>query len=77
MEIDLLTSLTRHENIISMREWFEDDENFIIIFDRPKTHKDLFGKLNDQLNQLFLNLIFCRLYIGTWNIERIFCLEIF
>ena len=44
LEIDLLTSLNRHENIISMREWFEDDENFIIIFDRPKNHKDLFGK---------------------------------
>lgn len=48
VEIDLLTSLTRHENIISMREWFEDDENFIIIFDRPKTHKDLFDFISEH-----------------------------
>ena len=44
VEIELLSTLTRHENIISMREWFEDDDHFIIIFDRPKNHKDLFGK---------------------------------
>ena len=46
VEIDLLSRLSRHENIISMREWFEDEEQFIIIFDRPKNHKDLFGKWN-------------------------------
>ena len=58
LEIDLLTSLNRHENIISMREWFEDDENFIIIFDRPKNHKDLFGKefsVLGDFSQIFIS----------------------
>jgi serine/threonine protein kinase len=44
MEIGFLGRLTHHEHIIPMREWFENDDNFIIIFDRPKNHKDLFGE---------------------------------
>ena len=42
-----------------MREWFEDDDHFIIIFDRPKSHKDLFGEyLISHKTQLTCEIVF-------------------
>lgn len=55
LEIYLLRRIGRHENIIALREWFESSSEFILIFDRPANHKDLFG-IFTMLNQAKLAL---------------------
>lgn len=63
LEILLLRRLGKHENIISLREWFEGHDDFILVFDRPTFHKDLFdfiseaGKLSEATTQRFFKQI--------------------
>ena len=43
IEIFLLDRITLHPNIIPLYEWFDQGEEFTLIFKRPNKHVDFFG----------------------------------
>ena len=45
VEIALLNRITFHPNIIPMYEWFDQGDEFVLIFQRPNKHVDFFGEL--------------------------------
>ena len=44
IEIALLNRVTPHPNIIPLLEWFDETDEFVLIFDRPGKHMDFFGE---------------------------------
>ena len=46
IEIFLLDRITNHSNIIPLYEWFDQGDEFTLIFQRPNKHVDFFGKAN-------------------------------
>ena len=44
IEIALLNRVTPHPNIIPLLEWFDEGDEFVLVFDRPGKHMDFFGE---------------------------------
>lgn len=48
VEIALLNRITFHPNIIPMYEWFDQGDEFVLIFQRPNKHMDFFDFISEK-----------------------------